>query len=90
MCLQGGMAMERPLFEVADDAKKIQGAIPHKVKVLLMAHTSCQKALECARMVGGDHLHIVSGWCPAVLATCSQGMQKWAPHISVTLFAAQG
>ena len=75
MCLQGGIASERPLSEVSSDAKKIQGAVPQKVKVLLLAHTSCPKALECARMVGGDHLHTVSGCCPAVLATCFQGMQ---------------
>ena len=57
----------------------IQEEVTSTCKVLLLAHASCQTALKGARHVGGDHLHTVRGYCPAVLATCLQGMHGWSP-----------
>ena len=84
MCLQGGTSLRRGPTEVSEYILWVQEGVPKEVKVLLLAHTSCQTALECARWVGKDDLHIVSGCCPAVLKTCLWGMQGWAPHISGT------
>ena len=84
MCLQGGTSLRRKPAEVSAFVTWIRGEVPTTCKVLLLAHPSCQTALECARLVGGDNLHTVSECCPAVLATCLQGMQGWAPHVAVS------
>ena len=84
MCLQGGTCLRRKPAEVSSYITWTQEEVPSSCKVLLLAHNSCQTALECATMVGGKDLHTVSGCCPAVLNPCFPGMQGWTPRVSVS------